>query len=542
MPRPSPRGLIQTIISIGLVLLATAVASAECFAPIPAPVTLSPDGTVTIRWVHPDLNADTTRASNGSYNFPVHFGTSVPSPRLAFKVNQPPGDRLLRTVRVYVIALAGVTAADWSAKAELRLNLHADSNGQPGPLISDPRIWPIGEYNTLRTGGYFEDFPDVWLPDDLEGFWAVIEWPDQARGIVALGAHNGYPLIPIMAGFGEPTTWTSLPEPSPLVSITVLHPEPASSPTSAQSALPDGFAILKATTGGFDFGQFLLSFEDPSARLTLIDSQVYVGQSVAYRVGAVCGSDTAWSGPTAQVAVDDPWGLDFDPPTLESTAEAGEPAFFDVTISNSSQSRLTLALSEDPLTVQDDDTVFSKLPTGALSVYPPTCSLKPGEEQVIDILVDGPLSPGQFHSTLRIHAAEAEGETARNFAVPLILHSDQVTSVGGESPLSHAGRGGNWQVRIGPNPFSDKAVISITPESSQTATGSAGSSGQISVFDIQGRLRHHVVLDQTAIGSLASGDPAEVTISETDGWPSGIYFCRVRLGANERVIKLVLVR
>jgi hypothetical protein len=106
-----------------------------------------------------------------------------------------------------------------------------------------------------------------------------------------------------------------------------------------------------------------------------------------------------------------------------------------------------------------------------------------------------------------------------------------------------------WTAAGQPNPFSDNLIIRIAPprengamESGTWVWRSDNATGDLMIYDIAGRVRARLPLPRESLQSLAAGAITGVSIRETGTWPSGIYLCRVRLGTEHRIIKLVLIR
>jgi len=512
-----------------------------------------PDATVLIEWVHPDWHPDTLREAAGPYSMALRPGTNAPNMSLAFKVTPAEGHRVIHKIRCYVIAQAGVPAIDWQLQAKLDWSIHSDLGGRPDSTVLKQMTWELGSQPSLRGGGYFESTFDFWItePDTL-GLWVVVEWPLSAQDVVALGANDtSHVQLLTMLGYGDPIVWSGLYEPAPLVEIITLPTQDSGGGAQIELAtealsMPELFAIRSQVLQGFDSASVRIATQPTIGPLGFIDSNVFVGQEIAYTVGAVFGVDTCWSGRSDTLSIPDQLGLNITPSALEGFHPPLDGQPLTLVVSNPLPEPIALELRDITDPDQTADSGFGKLPDGSLSIYPAPSSVDGADSATFGVSVTGSLPTGDLLGALALTATDAAAGKRDRWGIPLVLHADQTTAVNDpdSDPVSDGSAG--WDVLCQPNPFSDKLIVRINGNSGRwssrvwgTASDGSGQAGKVVVYDILGRVRAaHQIGREQAI-ALAAGSVLQVQIQETNSWPSGIYLCRVLIGGESKTVKLV---
>ncbi|MEW5875743.1 MAG: T9SS type A sorting domain-containing protein, partial [Candidatus Zixiibacteriota bacterium] len=557
-PGPHHRAHKAAITTTLLALLIGPVwgqAHADCQPPIPGTAVFQPDATVLVEWVHPDWNPDTLREATGPYSMALQPGENFPNLSLAFKVTPAEGHRVIHKVRCYVIAQAGVSALEWESEAKLDWSIRPDLNGGPDSTVLKLMSWDLGSRPELRGGGYFEGSLDLWIPDDdTLGFWIVVEWPMSTEDVVALGVNNGHVQLPTMLGYGDPIVWSGLAEPAPLVEIITLPTQApggggqAGTLTKALST-PDLFVVRSVTLQGFDSAAVHTAIQSASGTLRILDTNVFVGQEIAYSVGAVFEADTCWAGRSDTLTIPNQLGLSVAPSTLEGFHPPPNEQPLTLIVTNPLPGPVGLDLRDITDPDQRTDSGFGKLPDGSLSIYPAPSSVNGTDSAAFGITVDGSLPYGDLVGALSLTATEMGTGRLDRWGIPLLLHADQTTAVNDPDSDPVSGESPGWDVYCQPNPFSDKLIIRVSGDSIRrsdrgwgTAMGGSDVVGKVIVYDILGRVRAERTVGRSEVTALAAGSAVQIQIPETNTWPSGIYLCRVLIGGESKTVKLVRLR
>ena len=550
-PFPLRRHVARLLLSI-LALAPASAARSQCPSPLIHPLDYRSDGTVELRWVHPQYFGDTVRAHLGGYQHPFIVSEAVSDNRVAIKLPSRSTATMLHAINAYFVGKAGVSEETWSIHGAFSWSLHADSQGVPGNAGYPKRTWLIGDSASLQSGGWFRDTVNWWLPDTAgeAGFWLVGHWPDLARKVVRLGADGAPCPVQIMAGYSDGTglTWVSLVETGLLIDVELLHSQPvtneAVSPTS-------GFSIVRELLSGPLSPCTDSVILTPGEPFVWHDSLPIVGQVLRYGITPPCSSGTTpfW---TSDFVIPGRWPVAFSPESLTAQIRTVDDTALSISIVNQGSESLLVTL--EPAELTSATLAFLKTPTLPLSLIPDPDSLilAPGETRAIRLTVPiTGLSVGTYTSWLIASIRTFEGPQAERRTALIRFDVDLATSVDDQTAEDRGIRGSppgthrrDARVSARQNPFGDRIELEFEVEGAPQGStrslqvGRGTASAEVTVCNALGRIVKHQMIP-IRLPLEAQMEKTLIVIEGTHHWPSGVYLVSVRCGTQEATAKLL---
>lgn len=513
---------------------------------------------LVVQWFHPQAHVDTLRLSGGRIDLAFGLGVDYHDHHVAIRIPDAAAGRLVHSVKAYFVAGDGVPAGLWASAASFAWSVRRDSSGQPGAMVEPETLWDLGLDSTLRGGGWRTGLLDILLPDSTqEAYWLVGRWPETARGVVLLGAEAGFSEVSVVLGLRdgqEAFQWAPISQPRLMIELEFLAIGDATDINASGVDLDITaveFEILTEVVEGpgapgVDTSSVLLPNE-----LRFRD-EPGVGQTLEYSVRAICGaeaSDWVYAGRTT---VWSHWDVSVQPSSIIAQLDGGSETTFTVSLTNSGQS---------PVVVLPDGLIFlrnNKLESSdSIQVRVDFDSLVVLSGATLDArltVLAGYAALGRYSGTIGLRIAPADRYPIDHYLVFLDIDVGMRTGV--EDPFPDRSSGvaqhGELHVRALTNPFGDEIVLLVHAEDrganmheTNELMGSTRSfsGGEAALYNVLGQELARLVIPSDG-GSLpgAISENLRITFSGTRYWPSGVYFCRVRWGNQQRTVQLVHVR
>lgn len=453
---------------------------------------------------------------------------AVPLPHL------PPGAQV-RSVRAYLFGSGEASVSQWRLKAGMWCSLHWDSSGYPGAPIDGSHYWPVGDHDSLFSGGWYTDSSGWTLNlHDTTSLWLAVHWLPETSRIIRLGRDSLTAARPFVAGVGANPVWNRLYWPGLLIDVVVDNP-PTVDPEAASRTV-----VISREDRSLENDTAVMVLDTlPACAQAFCDSGPPDAAEVRYSIVALCDTLTglpAWT-PALQ--------------TPDAVAATVSPTYLSMAITLGDTATLAIDLdSDDPdslyALISQEDTLSGE--GGPLLAFRPDSMLIPPHGAGTCLIrVDATGAAIGFHAkVLRVTMVDPRSGDSVSVDVLFEVIVDQQTDVSDGAVEGRTSR--DWDVRPLQNPFTDQlgVQVSVGAVLTEGATGpSIHPTGigevEVSVFDILGRLMA-VVTEPWTDDRAMGGDGAIIRINGTTTWASGVYICRVRIGRSTRSVKLTHVK
>ena len=527
-------------------------ARSQCPPPIIHPPACSGDGRVELRWVHPDYFSDTIPIHMGGYAHPFRVSKTCSECRIAIKLPPCPATALLHAIRAYFIGDEGVNSETWSVRAAFAWSLHADSQGVPGAALYPEQTWLIGENPSLRSGGWYQDVLDWWIPDTLNArLWLVGQWPELARQVVELGADNQTrpSEIELMAGYSDASgaQWIAITEPGLLIDIGLLHTQPVANETISPG---ESLLVLRDLVSGPLSPSLDTVWLTNGGPFVWYDSLPIAGQVLRYGVSMPCSSDVnpSWASDFRVPVIK---SLDLSPESLLTQLHPGSDSVLSILFKNQETDSLLITL--DPIQLAMDEVRFSMALASSINLFPDPDSmlLAPGESLSTSLTVPlSDLTTDTYSSWLIAQVRKTDGTLIERRAAFIRFGFDLTTSVEDRSFEDHGGGDSPPRSRYPElfltsthGTFEDRIELQLQVHRrpsvrSARTIADVPASAEITVCNVLGRKVKHQVIP---VRFQTDGETSKtiLVIDGTSRWSSGVYLVRVRCAGNDAALKLL---